>query len=106
MAANKASEEAVKAARAISRACKRDTKSKEESVAAATRVANLCRVCATRTYYGGKGWSGCGCGSFRLCPGCKNSMAAAETLARLLKERPGEVSDGSDSGGGEESKEY
>ena len=105
IAAKKASDEAVKAARAISRAHKRAKKAEEESVAAAARVANLCRVCATRTYRGGKGWSGCGCGRFRVCPGCTNSMAAAEVLAGHLEECPGEVSDGSDSRGDEESKE-
>jgi len=105
IAANKASDEAVKAARAISRAHKQAKKSEKESVAAAARVANLCRVCATRTYRGGKGWSGCGCGRFRVCPGCTNSMAAAEVLSAQLEECPGEVSDRSNSRGDEDSEE-
>jgi len=103
--ANKASDEAVKAARAISRAHKWVRKAEKESVAAAARVATLCRVYATRTYREGKGWSGCGCGHFRVCPGCTNSMAAAQDLAGHLKECPGEVSDGSGSRGDEESEE-
>ena len=74
-------------------------------MAAAARVANLCRVCATRTYHGGMGWSGSGCGRFRVCPGCTNSMAAAEVLAGHLEECLGEVSDGSNSGEDEESEE-
>jgi len=106
IATNKASDEAVKAARAIARAQKRVKKAEEESLAAAARVANLCRVCATRTYRGGKGWSGCGCGRFRVCPGCINSMAATEVVAGHLEERPGDFSDGSDSGGDEEREEW
>jgi len=106
IAANKASDEAVKAARAIARAQKRAKKAEEESVVATARVANLCRVCVTRAYRGGRERSGCGCGRFRVCPGCTNSMAAAEVLAGHLDEYPGGVLDGSGSGGDEESEEY
>jgi len=105
IAANKASDEALKAARAIARAHKRAKKAEEESVVAAARVGNLCRVCATRKYRGGKGWSGCGCGRFRVCPGCTKSLAAAEGVAGHLEECPVDFSDGSDSGGDEESEE-
>jgi len=89
IAAIKASDEAVKAARAIARAHNQAKKAEKERVAAAARVANLCRVCATRTYRGGKGWSGCDCGHFRVCPGCTNSMAAVEVDAGHLEECPG-----------------
>jgi len=82
IAANTAYDEAMKAARAIARAHKRAKKAEEESMAAAAHVANLCRMCATRTSCRWKGWSGCGCGHFGVCLGCTSSMAAAEVLAR------------------------
>jgi len=105
IAANKAVEDAVKAARGVIRAYKRAKSAQDASAAAAARVANLCRVCTTRTYRSGKGWGGCLCGTFRVCPGCVKTAPAAAAMGEHGKECPGEVSGGSDSEGSGESEE-
>jgi len=101
--ADNSSGDAVKAPRAVIHAHKREKETQDEFSAAAAGVDNLCKVCAGRSYRGGKGWSGCNCGRFRVCPGCTNTpAAAAEAVEGHQEECRGEVLNGSS---GEESGE-
>lgn len=74
--AQMAMEEANTASRAAAAAEKEATKvanAAKKAEQAAQRALLVCRVCEVRTHRGGKGWSVCHCGSFRVCPGCMKS---------------------------------
>ena len=92
-AANKASEDAVKAAKAVIRAHKKLKRVEDAEAAAAARIANLCKVCRGRTRCGGKGWTGCHCGSFWVCPACTNTVESTSVMEGHLEECPGTDSD-------------
>ena len=92
-AANKASADAVKAAKAVIRAHKKLKRVEDAEAAAAARIANLCKVCRGRTRRGGKGWTGCHCGSFWVCPACTNTVESTSVMEGHLEECPGTDSD-------------
>jgi len=92
-AANKASEDAVKAAKVVIRAHKKLKRVEDAEAAAAARIANLCKVCRGRTRRGGKGWTGSHCGSFWVCPACINTVESTSVMEGHLEECPGTDSD-------------
>jgi len=49
------------------------------------RVLATCRLCTSRVHRGGKLWSVCGCGRFRVCPMCmKQSVGKALVAAHVM----------------------
>jgi len=54
------------------------------------RVLATCRVCTSRVHCGGKLWTVCGCGEFRVCPMCMkqsvgNTLVAAHVMGCLQR---------------------
>lgn len=50
------------------------------------RVLATCRLCTSHVHRGGKGWTACVCGGFRVCPMCaKESMGKAIMAAHLME---------------------
>lgn len=63
------------------RAARRVARQLDQEAAVAARVGRRCRQCQECAHRGGRGWSVCRCGQFRLCPRCRVGMVGAAMIA-------------------------